>query len=622
VIALELLPSGGARAVTAAYELSVDAGGDYAWFGPPGGATRQGCWLRLCLLAAADPAGGRDETVASGPVERAGEHTLVVRRRSSCWRAAGLRIELGEERIELTAYVDGEGRLGELRLLGGRVAAARAGERFSGSRLGTLFSPNPEDPQRPLRSSREPVVIGVSGDALPGRGHWFFTPAPLFLALAPGGDGDPSAAGSPARAALLAAAAATARRGGAPGAAPATATGEWLGIGLVAPVGELGFGELAYRSSDDGFELVMDYEGHTALSGRFESPAVVLQPGCADPFAGLAAHRELLAARGIGTRTRTETAGWWTDPMFCGWGAQCARAVTSGGTPQAACTQQGYDRFLAELAEKGLHPPTIVVDDGWQAAYGRSDPDPARWPDLAGWIAARHGSGQHVLLWWPAWEAEGVPPELCVRDAAGSPVALDPRSAAGRRLLADCVAEMLSPGGLDADGLKVDFTARTPLGASLRPQGSPWGIALLHDLLSVIYRAAKSAKPDALVITHAPHPSFAGVADMIRLNDILRLDDPVPAAPVVEQMTLRAAVVAAACPQLLVDTDDWCMPDRAQWREYLAVKGELGVPALYYTTHLDRTGERLEDRDYEALAALWSRAATAPAVTPSGQEDG
>ena len=109
------------------------------------------------------------------------------------------------------------------------------------------------------------------------------------------------------------------------------------------------------------------------------------------------------------------------------------------------------------------------------------------------------------------------------------------------------------------------------------------------------------------MVTHTPHPAFTDVTDMVRLNDMLRLDDPDPWAPIVPQMRLRAAVAAAACPQLLVDTDDWCAPDRAQWRAYAQVKTELGVPALYVSTEVDRTGEPLEEQDYALLRRQWER---------------
>ena len=72
-------------------------------------------------------------------------------------------------------------------------------------------------------------------------------------------------------------------------------------------------------------------------------------------------------------------------------------------------------------------------------------------------------------------------------------------------------------------------------------------------------------------------------------------------------MRFRAEVARAACPELLIDTDDWWVPDKQTWREFLEVKPELGVPSLYYATHLDSTGEALDDGDYEALRRVWAR---------------
>jgi hypothetical protein len=260
-------------------------------------------------------------------------------------------------------------------------------------------------------------------------------------------------------------------------------------------------------------------------------------------------------------------------------------------------------------------PRIVVLDDKWQDAYGTNGPDTAKWPDLAGWIAGRHGRGQKVLLWWKAWDPEGLPPELCVRTPDGRPVALDPSNPAAREELHRIVAAMLGPDGLDADGLKIDFTARTPSGRSLAKHGPGWGIALLHALLAVVYAAAKEAKPGALVITHTPHPSFVDVTDMIRLNDMINLGNGA-VAPIVPQMRFRAEVSRAACPELPIDTDDWPVPDLETWRAYLAAKPTMGVPSLYYSSHLDATGESFEREDYEALERTWaswrSRAQAAP----------
>jgi hypothetical protein len=88
----------------------------------------------------------------------------------------------------------------------------------------------------------------------------------------------------------------------------------------------------------------------------------------------------------------------------------------------------------------------------------------------------------------------------------------------------------------------------------------------------------------------------------VRLNDIIGGH-----ASVVPQMRFRAELTRAACPELLIDTDDWRIPSLAAWREYLTVKPELGVPSLYYATHVDATGEALEPSDYAALRSVWGR---------------
>ena len=102
-------------------------------------------------------------------------------------------------------------------------------------------------------------------------------------------------------------------------------------------------------------------------------------------------------------------------------------------------------------------------------------------------------------------------------------------------------------------------------------------------------------------MTHTPHPAFVDVTDMIRLNDM------VAGAPsVVPQMRHRAAVARAACPELLIDTDDWRIPSLLEWREYLEAKLELGVPSLYYADGIDATGEQFEPEDYAALRRTWA----------------
>jgi hypothetical protein len=535
--------------------------------------TPDGAYLStLRLFAAVDRVDTPDETLAVEAPHVDGDR-IEIRRRSTAWDDAGLTLTCLDDRIEIEAWVHGDGSLADVHLLGGRslVPGQVIGYLPSGAAFQTLFTPNPSGRLAPIRPAAEGAVIGVIGDSEPGREHWLFTPAPLCLALS--------------------------RR-----------VDDWTGLWLAAPVEELGFPELRYETSAGGFAVRLDYEGHTRVAGAFRSPTLVLAPGLGEPLDAVRRYRDDLVEKGFAPAPETrERPGWWNEPIFCGWGAQCYRA--RGGQAIAAdyATQAEYDAFLEQLEREDVVPGMLTIDDKWQATYGLNEPDTTKWPDLRGWIDERHARDQRVLLWWKAWDPEGLPPELCVCNPDDVPVAFDPSNPAARAELRRIVTQMLSPDGLDADGFKIDFTARTPSGRALTSHGPGWGIALLHQLLEVVYSAAKEAKPDALIVTHTPHPSFADVTDMIRLNDMLLVDADSPVPPVVPQMRYRADVVRAAVPELPIDTDDWCVPDLATWREYLAAKLDFGVPALYYVSHVDSTGEAFEQEDYAALRAAWAR---------------
>jgi hypothetical protein len=519
--------------------------------------------LSLSLLSAVDTTDGIDETLEVREPRVEGG-TIVVERRSTLWERAWLELRCLDTAVEVHTCVSGRGAVTDVRLLGGRslIAGAPLGAMPTGTSLRRLFSPNPEDLMEPVRDLREGAAIGVLGDGEPGRSRWLFTPAPLYFAL---GDDD----------------------------------GGWLDLALAAPVDELRFVEAALETYAQSLSLRLDYDGHTHVDGEFRAPVVIVTPKVPDPYRGLRRHRDDLAARGLAPKPEPRPrADWWVQPIFCGWGAQ-SYLERSGGLARDYATQERYDDFLARLGEQGVRPGIVVLDDKWQATYGANDVDEDKWPDLPGWIARRHADGQRVLLWWKAWDPEGVDPELCVRTTDGTPVALDPGNPATQAFLRAMVHRLLSPQGLDADGFKIDFTARTPTGRALAHSGASWGIALLHDLLAVVYAAAKEAKADALVMTHTPHPSFADVTDMIRLNDMLT-------GEIVPQMTFRADVVRAALPEVPIDTDDWRIHDKRSWREFLEVKPELGVPSLYYSTHIDATGEELGDDDYAALRRVWA----------------
>jgi hypothetical protein len=549
-----------------AYRLELSDDGQQAWLFTADGERL----ISLRPHAALDTTAAPDETLSTAEPRVDGD-TIVLERRSTVWERARTTLVCGASSIELRAEVEGRGTLDTVHLLGFRslFGAGPTGFQPSLSNFRALWWPTPGDAAKIVRPANESVGTGVSGDDALGRGHYFFTPGPLYLALS-----------------------IDERR--------------WVDLGLCAPVDELTFTHVAYQAGDRLCSLRLDYEGHTEADGAFAAPALLLTLDVPDPVAGLRRHRDDLVARGAAPAVaERERPAWWSEPIFCGWGAQVHLARERGVAWGSVATQASYDAFLGRLEEERVRPGTVVLDDKWQATYGGNEPDEAKWPDLRAWIADRHARGQKVLLWWKAWDPEGVPAELCVRTPDGTPIGLDPSNPATRDVLGDMVTRLLSADGLDADGLKIDFTARTPTGRALAAHGPEWGIALLHRLLETVYRAAKAAKPDALLITQTPNPAFADVSDMVRLNDMLRIDDPGPPT-VVEQMRFRAAVAQAACPELLVDTDDWQVPNRETWRNYLRVKGQLGVPALYYATHFDETNEPLEAEDYASLREVWA----------------
>ncbi len=575
--------AGGVTVETDAYRLEVHPTQPTARLSQPDGTNP----MQLFLLAGLDSDAGLDGSLAVGAPqvthETDGACEIAFETTSTIWEAKQVRLHCTADEIGFEATVRGLGRLTEVRLLGGWYSGnPRWGGGIFRSRWSaqTLFDPSPDDPRRILQPATEPATAGVVGGTQPGRGHWFFTPAPLLIAGSAAAVTDPDD----------------------PVAAP------WQTLEIRAPIERTTFTEVRYAPFLGSFSVELAYEGQTAVNGSFTTPRLVIRPGVTDPYRAVLEHAARLRAAGMAPTVDRRPAHWWTRPIFCGWGEQCRQTrLEHTGTPMDRSRRELYDRWLGILGDHGVVPGTVVIDDKWQLTYGANQPDPERWPDLRGWIADRHDAGQRVLLWFKAWDPEGLPPEAVISDRLGHPVAADPTSEAYATLLRESLRHMLGPDGLDADGLKVDFTAQTPSGPGMRWDGDAWGLALLHRLLELVYRFAKEAKPDALVVTHTPNPLFADVTDMIRLNDLMRLDEPDPFTPAVPQMRHRARVAAAIDPGLLIDTDDWCMPSKAEWRAYLDAKPDLGVPALYYATGIDYSGEAFDDADYAAIRDAWAR---------------
>ncbi len=602
------------------YRLSFPADRPFVYVDDSSGARL----AELFVLSSVHPLHGRDDTVAFGDwqVTDAGDQVIcTLQARSSVWAGKTYRLRCTPQRFVYEISVAGHGRLAEVCYFGGYSSArVRWGSGFfySGQRFERGFTPEPNSAEATYFSPNSTATIDLLGVPVPGRGDWFFTPPPFCFAFAL-----PPSPSSPAG-----------RETGEEGrAAPHPAGERWIAFGVEATAGSHGYTRYTYHGRQDAFHLALDFEGYTGVNGEYILPAIsfdfaksewaalaahiaagrnlhmpgALQgarheddnaPGGRMPSAPTVAH--VVGADGVRPAAVRPGNAWWREPIFCGWGAQCYIAREQGGRAPDYARQAVYEGLLATLSAHGITPGTIVIDDKWQATYGENAVDEAKWPDLPGFIQEQHRQGRRVLLWLKAWDPEGAPPDECIRNAAGLPVAVDPTNPAFEHRFRAAIRRMLSAEGYDADGFKLDFSARIPSGPGMVKCGDSWGLELMRRYLGILYDEAKQVKPDALIITHTPHPYLADIVDMIRLNDINTGSD------VLAAMQRRARVARLACPAALIDTDNWPMPDRATWRAYLQLQPQLGVPALYYVTHIDATGEALTEEDYALIRNVWA----------------
>lgn len=411
--------------------------------------------------------------------------------------------------------------------------------------------------------------------------------------------------------------------------------GVWLAMGLAVEPGNHHFSEFEYLGGER-FELALNCWGARRVEhGKFVPPAVVLVPGHSAEDA-LARYVQVLRERELVPRPVRAEQDWWRRPIVCGWGHQSYQSdlfrirSTRERPPDNAtytlCTQLNYQHIVETLDRQDISWGTLVIDARWFLAGGLKDIDIGRWPDLRGFIDGLHHHGRRVLLWWSPFDPEGVAERECVRylPGAGTPVNRPGRlnkfgvPQPGKKLAADVtlpavrariraqVRQALSSaaGCWNADGLKIDHVSAAPgIYGMTFPEGSTglFGVEAAHCAMALLYEAAKDVKPEALVIGQSPNPYFADVQDMVRLGDIYSHQ----AASVGPEMRFRAAMARISDPSCLIDTDGWPLPSLPAWREYVRTQPSLGVPSLYYLTHLDTTGEAFTEDDYALIRESW-----------------
>jgi hypothetical protein len=568
---------------TGTYQLTCAPDRPYVRLDGADGRTIADLFVLSSVNGASARDSGKDDAVEVGEWRQVdhGDHiALELEAGSSLWQRKTYRFRCWEERLTYEVEIEGSGRVSSVDYFGGYSSARlRWGSGFfwSHGHFAQGFNPEPTTEERYYFAPGESMLIDTTGVPIAGRDGWFFTPPPFCFAM--------------------------------------QHAGGWLGMGVEARPGENRFNEFHYRAHRNGFHLSLPYEVQPRIEGLYRLPAIGFDFVAGElkveaEYEALERHvRSLRSQQLAAPGDSREKPAWWFAPIFCGWGAQCHLASTGPNRAPDEARQENYERFLSHLEARDLSPGTVVLDDKWQSSYGENRVDVSKWPDLKGFIARQHELGRKVLLWLKAWDPEGVPPEECITNAAGHPVAVDPTNPAFERRFRESIGMMLSPEGYGADGFKLDFTARIPSSPGLRLHDERiWGLELMRRYLEILHGEAKAVKSDALLMTHTPNPYLAGVVDMIRLNDINVGHD------VTRTMPHRARIARLACPEAIIDTDNWPVTDKASWRDYLELQPRLGVPSLYYASHIDSTGETLGDDDYRLISESWKR-------TPAGAPD-
>ncbi|MBC8078821.1 MAG: hypothetical protein H7X86_00620 [Gorillibacterium sp.] len=388
---------------------------------------------------------------------------------------------------------------------------------------------------------------------------------------------------------------------------------DWYGIALGAEAGNHMYSSWTYRPVSKGhFQLDVFYDGYYTK----ETEACTVFFGTkaySDPYQVIAAYSILLRELKWAPTVEREPALWWKDTFLCTWGEQWNTAEKFKARPFKQLeshqvttyeTQANQVRWIKGLVNKGVPIGVVSTSDKWQEDRYRLVPDEDRYDDMRGFADWNHSEGRHVIAWFGLWSCEGAPLNWCILDANGKPVAIDTQNPEYRQCLQEDVKKLISPEGYDMDGFFLDFTSEFPVGMGHKMAGNLYGLEMLHDYLKLIHDAAKSVKPDAMIMTHCPHPYFADVTDVLRLND-WAFKEP----NLVEQARYRAGIVRA-CSDWLINTDNWFMYDVEQWREYLKIQPDLGIPATWHTRGVWGMGTEqyvaFTEEDYKTWGEIWT----------------
>lgn len=377
-----------------------------------------------------------------------------------------------------------------------------------------------------------------------------------------------------------------------------------LGLGLVAKRGEHNFHHFDYNVDSDafhsgGFYLSTDQYGHAVVDGEWTAPAIIGYSGM-DEWDVLTKYCNYYYSSGIAIpHTDAKKPRFWYGPLACGWIEQMIRADGVIEKMNEA-TQPVYEEIMEKMKRFGLKPSAIVIDDKWQKEYAIDIVDTDKWSDIRGFVDKQlNEDGIRTMLWFKLWDPEGLCDEACIRNDRGNKF-IDPTHPEFLKLLDAAIERTLSdaPGCYNCAGYKLDYAMDNPVGRNVKSYNGKYGVELLYEYISHIYKKAKSVKSDALINCSPCHPYFADVCDQARLHDydgLCRMNR--------EELTARAKVFSIVFPGVLLDTDNAGFNTYRDTMNWLINQNTVGVPSIYSLLTSDTCN--LTDEDFEAVAAMW-----------------
>lgn len=371
----------------------------------------------------------------------------------------------------------------------------------------------------------------------------------------------------------------------------------WCGLGIGTEPGKYLFNSFEFTGSlYAGASFYVNYLGYLSIEDHFSSPVISLHFGYS-PFETMEKYVDWIDRNKYGTQKAYKNPDWHRMPVFCGWAEQTFQAHLKKCPASMLATQSNYESWIDILEKRNLPVGTIVIDDKWQKYYGTFEVDENKWPDLKGFVERQHKKGRHVLLWVPGYHKEGIPEELCVKDNYGNAICADVTNPAYEEFLRKQIRYLVKDIGID--GFKEDWIGSITSQPGCKMYKNMHGIEFIRRFQYILYDETHKNKEDAMIETQTPNPLFRESSDVLRLNDIWY-----GTRDVEKVMRIRARISRIAGWEVL-DCDNASSTNLYEWWNYMLAQPYIGVPSLYFVSHLESSFEVPSEAQWQYLSYIW-----------------